>query len=685
MRTLSSALTIVGISVTWAAPGALAAEAATIEVMPQEEIGPVNRLILGNNDLAYQGKREDYGLYGSGIWDPEHRRPQPDFVRLAKQAGISVSRWPGGCATHNYNWHNTVGPLADRPDQQWGLPEFMAWCEAIGSTPIISVAVYWGAAADGADLVEYLNSPNDATNPNGGTDWAAVRAADGHPEPYGVVWFEYGNESYHGEHQPTEGRAEKRVYTAEQYARLFLEYQAAMKAVDPKVKLGAVLCHGKDDWNTTLLQRLGRQMDFGIVHTYIPGFYGDTTLDRNRPLMEACVACGPQIERMYETINALVEEEAGRTDLAWAITEYNGHFVGQRESPPFRQALANALRNAEHLRVMMQPRHRIAMANFWQFANEYWGMVRGYVHRGEPLVKQANFYVYQLYNEHFGDTLIKSEVSCGHWDFAGAANVLPRSGEPREFRVFEPNLLPDDYEWQVGTNPLVRQEVDGRSVVAEFSGEDTNYFHASVGLLAKPSTGYRVTGEIKTVGIDSGRGVGFQVGDARGWTATRSAVSGGNLIGGNDWTDVVVDYVTLADASGITIMARRIGNDGGDAPISGQAFFRLRSVQEFQHWNAGAVPDLSVAAAKRADGTITLMIVNTNFDAEVETSILPNGWQAGPNPGAAAWSLVGPTPWATNVGPEPEVTLVETPMQRAEAGWQITLPKHSLTAVELQT
>ena len=48
-----------------------------------------------------------------------------------------------------------------------------------------------GSAADAADLIEYLNAPadGDVTKPNGGVDWAEVRAANGHPEPYGVTTF----------------------------------------------------------------------------------------------------------------------------------------------------------------------------------------------------------------------------------------------------------------------------------------------------------------------------------------------------------------------------------------------------------------------------------------------------------------------------------------------------------------
>ena len=42
---------------------------------------------------------------------------------------------------------------------------------------------------DAADLIEYLNSPV-GRNPNGGTDWAAVRAANGHPERYRLITFE---------------------------------------------------------------------------------------------------------------------------------------------------------------------------------------------------------------------------------------------------------------------------------------------------------------------------------------------------------------------------------------------------------------------------------------------------------------------------------------------------------------
>ncbi|MGC9320301.1 MAG: hypothetical protein ACP5KN_19865, partial [Armatimonadota bacterium] len=222
--------------------------------------------------------------------------------------------------------------------------------------------------------------------------------------------------------------------------------------------------------------------------------------------------------------------------------------------------------------------------------------------------------------------------------------------------------------------------VEGRTLTVDFQGPDTNYFHGSVTLPAEPSTGYRMVGEVRTMGLETGQGAGFQIGDARGWEETRSCSVGGDVKGDADWTTVTLDYTTLEDAEGITVMARRLGHDGGDDPVSGTAQFRLVSLQRFEPWNPGAVPDVSVNAATREDGSVTLMIVNTNLDEAVPASIVVEGMTGS---AAQAWSLVGPQPWSHNSGGETPVELVETPIVDAGAQWSVTLPRHSLTAVEV--
>jgi len=497
-----------------------AASSARIEVWLAEEIGPVNRKILGAAICAAKTRRLE-GVYadrGSGVWDPEQRRPDPEFLALAKQAGIGAWRWAPG---REAKWKPFVGPLSER-HYKFGLPEFLRFCKETDAVPIILLDVYRSTAADAADLVEYLNSPDNGKNPNGGTDWASVRAADGHPAAYDVVWFECGNESY-----VNAGKWIKELGVngygglAEEYARRYLRFRAAMNAVDPRIKLGANIQHTIDPWNKPILRVAGKQIDFGIDHPYLPGFTGKATPEMSRRIMEACVARGAQLQKFYDDLNRLVQQETGRTDMPWVVTEYNA-LLTQQEPVPYRFTLGNALGTAEHIRVMMRPRNRITLATFWNFANEFWGIVRGYPHRGERPVTQAPYYVFQLYKEHFGDTLIASQVSCGRWDFQGGYGVPAQS-----------------------------------------------------------------------------------------------------------------------------------------------------------------VPHLTLNSAKRADGTITLMIVNTNLDTDIETTIVVENRQPDGDTKAVARSLVGPGPLATNLASEPEVKVIKNAIRSTTDGWQLTLPKHSLTAVEI--
>ncbi len=654
-----------------AAP-ALAQRDAFVTVQPAKVVGKVNPLIFGNNQLAYP-TAERYSDRGAGLWDPEKRAPVPEYVALSKEAGITMHRWPGGCIAHNYNWKKTVGPLDQRPNMRFGLPEFLAFCEATNAVPLLTLSVYWGDEKDAADIVEYLNAPADGKH-----QWAGLRAADGHPAPHRVVWFEYGNEDYHGEHKTKENPNPRKI-TAEEYADRYLRYQKAMKAVDPRVRLGGLLQNGLWDWNKTVLQRCGKQMDFAIEHTYTPAYSGNADEVAGPLLMQACTAAEAGIQRIYDRLLAQIREVCGRQDLALAITEYNGHFV-QEKPVPYRQAFANALRNAEHLRVMMRPRNRILMAHFWQFSNEYWGMAQGYTDKGQTPVKQANFFPYQLYHQHFGDTLVEAEVKCAKWDFAGAVGIPSQKGEPAEYRLWPENLLPADTIWEARP-PLgnVAQKVEGKVVVAEFQGQDVNYFAPRVEIPVEGGMGYRVTLSLKTEGLTGNNNACFQVGDARGWVTTKSCALSSGIRGTNGWTKIECDYVTPADAKGIEILARRLENGG---PVAGKASFRLDSVQKFRPANTGAVPDLGVNTAKRADGTVTVMIVNRNLDEAVPVHLRVAGRPARTG-GARAWLLTGPSPTANNLKDANAIGIHEAPLDAKDGTYLLRMPACSMAAVEV--
>lgn len=145
---------------------------------------------------------------------------RPDLME--KLAGLRPKflRFPGGNfvegdnLSDRYDWKQTRGPLEFRPGHNgcWnyrssdglGLLEFMGWCEDLSMEPVL--AVYAGYSLkgqhvppgpllepyvqDALDEIEYLTG--DAKS----TYWGALRAKDGHPEPFKLKYVEIGNEDW---------------------------------------------------------------------------------------------------------------------------------------------------------------------------------------------------------------------------------------------------------------------------------------------------------------------------------------------------------------------------------------------------------------------------------------------------------------------------------------------------------
>ena len=158
------------------------------------------------------GINHRYHKDGYGSWDTTNNEIASAFNDLVKDAGFGSVRYPGGTVSNLFTWKDSIGPLEDRTttiagnnfyssagenpvNPVFGLDEAMKWIyDDLDGEAIYVYGLGRGNPQDAADLVEYLNAPNDGSNPNGGTDWAQVRAENGHEEPYGVKCFEIGNE-----------------------------------------------------------------------------------------------------------------------------------------------------------------------------------------------------------------------------------------------------------------------------------------------------------------------------------------------------------------------------------------------------------------------------------------------------------------------------------------------------------
>jgi len=654
---------------------------ASIVVDVSRVVGRANRRVFGGNLVAYQ--KGAYGdtspastNEGQGVWDPVRRRPVPQMLQVMQEAGMSVARWPGGCATHAYDWKRTIGPPNRRPDQLFGLPEYLRLCAELHAEPLITVSEYHGTAQDAADLVEYLNSPNDGRHP-----WAKRRAEDGHPAPWRVRFFEYGNESEHGLHYSWDDAGKHRKFTPREYGVRYLAYRAAMRRVDPRVRLGAVIATGFPDlsaWAQPVARLIGPNLDFAIHHCYIPSYDRNDGTPPPETLFKAALAAGDQIQDYYDRLNHLLRTTTGRSNTPIAVTEYNGAFVQDRPVP-YRHSLGNALLISEMLRVFLRPRNHILMANFWEFPNEYWGQVRGFAIRGEPLIRRPQFLPFALYHAHFQPLLLDARVRCGSYETSGGFGVAPAMGKGSRFARGSRVLRPEG-TWQLSSAPGATQRVDGRTLAVHFSNAgDLNYYHARLLVAARPNTTYRLTGWVRTEGLTSSSGACFQVGDARGWPATRSAAITPGITGTHGWTRVQVDYQTLPDTRAVEVLARRVGGGG---EVAGRAWYRDVELRQITPRTFAAVPYLGVTASRSVNGrTVSLIICNRRQDAAVTSSIHTLRYK--PNR-ATAWTLDGPSIDATNEQTPNAVRVYRVDIGAVANGFAVTLPPHSLTALVVE-
>ena len=122
---------------------------------------------------------------------------------LLAQMGIKAIRQGGSFAGNSpwYEWTRWTGPVWNRSSAGaawgheviagWGPFDFISFANAAGIEPIMTTTSTTSSASF-ANLVEYCHG--DAT-----TEFGRKRIADGHPEPYGVRFFELGNEGSDGQ------------------------------------------------------------------------------------------------------------------------------------------------------------------------------------------------------------------------------------------------------------------------------------------------------------------------------------------------------------------------------------------------------------------------------------------------------------------------------------------------------
>ena len=194
---------------------------------------------------------------------------RPDLLGAIADIQAPIIRWPGGCFASPYRWKDGIGPQHKRVvtrRELWddldinshGTDEFIALCQRVETEPIIVVNIgtpQWNVDADtydflqdALDWMEYCNGPADSK-------WGKVRAANGHPAPYHVKYWEIDNETW--------------GMGVEDYIKAIKRFAPAMRRAYPSVKLIACGSGGFDQgWNRRVIEACSELIDYLSIHHY---------------------------------------------------------------------------------------------------------------------------------------------------------------------------------------------------------------------------------------------------------------------------------------------------------------------------------------------------------------------------------------------------------------------------------
>ena len=182
---------------------------------------------------------EHVSLFPVDTWKGRENGLRKDLAQALYDLHPGLFRFPGGCIVEGtdlgsrYRWKDSVGPVENRPlnENRWqytfkyrfypdyyqsyglGFYEYFLLSEDIGAEPLPVLSCGLACQFQNTDesahqsvdeLQEYVDDALDLIEfANGGTDteWGALRAEMGHPEPFGLKFIGIGNEQW-GETYP---------------------------------------------------------------------------------------------------------------------------------------------------------------------------------------------------------------------------------------------------------------------------------------------------------------------------------------------------------------------------------------------------------------------------------------------------------------------------------------------------
>ncbi len=490
-------------------------------------------LAIGDiDDRLYGSFIEHLGraIYG-GLYEPGHETAdgegfRGDVVEYVRQLNTPIVRYPGGNFVSGYNWEDGVGPQHERPrrlDLAWktlepntfGTDEFVRWCRAVGTEPMMAINLGTRGVDAARNLVEYCNHPS-------GTHYSDWRIENGYVTPHHIKVWCLGNEM--------DGGWQIGHKTAEEYGRLAEEAAKVMRWVDPTIEL--VVCGSSSrnmstfpQWEATVLEHTYPHVDYISLHTYYGNRDGDTP-----HFLAQSLGMDAFIEEVVATCDFIRAKKRHKKRMMLSFDEWNVWFhsnQADREQPPWQEApplledlytMEDALVVGCMLISLIKHCDRVRIGCIAQLVNV---IAPIFTATGGGIVQQTTYFPFLHASRYGRGRALDMKVSCATFDdqvfdavpYIEAVGVLAE--DRSELTVFAVNRQLEE------ALPL---EIDLRDFAGATLGDHTVLAHAdlkAVNTLERPN---EVVPEVvrDTLRLDGGR---LQVAlPAASWNVVRIAL-----------------------------------------------------------------------------------------------------------------------------------------------------------------
>jgi alpha-N-arabinofuranosidase len=308
-----------------------------VTVNPKERIRKVDRRMFGLN---------------AAVWDAAYS--SPNTQALLTELDNQSLRFPGGSLSDVYHWQTN---MSDGQTFEWAtsFDEFVAIAAATHAAVYITANYGTGTPEEAAAWVNYANKV----------------------KRHNVRYWEIGNENY----GTWEADNNTRPHDPVTYATRFKEYWKQMKAVDPSIRIGAVVVTGEDafanytdhpvtnprtgvahnGWTPVMLdtlRQLGVTPDFVVYHRYEQAPGGESDLF----LLNSAASWPNDAAALRQMLDDYLGTKSKKVELA--VTEHNSVYGNPGKQTT---SLVNGLFYADALGTLLKTEFNAMM--WWDLRN----------------------------------------------------------------------------------------------------------------------------------------------------------------------------------------------------------------------------------------------------------------------------------------------------------------------------